>query len=272
MNFVRLGDGMMCECYTCRMAKAAVREVPPLGPEECLQQALGATTAAARVRLARTGLAAPTFEDLEIQGLLLRELHRGLLDQGLFEAAEEAALQGAAVFSKNRDEDAEPLEDVLLQAAARAALARGDGEAAIAHVQRAARKAPKVRRAFHHWTLGSLLFLAKRYTEAAAALARASRLSGTDAAGKALYRGHLALVKTAQGEPPADLQATVNTLAAAPTAAGYGSFVLGHLAYAAGEFPVAERYLRRFLAGTNDVALAGEIAMSQATLAKITEG
>jgi tetratricopeptide (TPR) repeat protein len=272
MNFVRLGDGMMCECYTRRMAKAAVREVPPLGPEECLQQALGATTAVARVRLARTGLAAPTFEDLEIQGLLLRELHRGLLDQGLFEAAEEAALQGAAVFSKNRDEDAEPLEDVLLQAAARAALARGDGETAIAHVQRAARKAPKGRRAFHHWTLGSLLFLAKRYSEAAVSLARASRLSGGDAAGKALYRGHLALVKTAQGEPPADLQATVNALAAAPTAAGYGSFVLGHLAYAAGEFPVAERYLRRFLAGTKDVALAGEIAMSQATLAKITEG
>jgi len=51
---------------------------------------------------------------------------------------------------------------------------------AIGHLRLAARSGPASRRAFHFWTLGSLLYLEHRYTEAASALSRAVRWGTTD--------------------------------------------------------------------------------------------
>ncbi|HEY6463488.1 MAG TPA: tetratricopeptide repeat protein, partial [Polyangiaceae bacterium] len=122
------------------------------------------------------------------------------------------------------------------------------------------------------WTLGSVLFLVHRYAEATAALARAARWGTRD---KPLYRAHLALVRLATGEHVDDLQATIDQLAAAPCGQGYGRFVLGHLAYAAGAWPAARRYLEAFVRRTDAsrpslaIALEAELRMARATLAKM---
>src|SRR5690606_3072018 len=156
---------------------------------------------------------------------------------------------------------------------ARAALANGDLEGALGHLRAAARKGPASRRPFHLWTLGSVLFLARRYPEAVAALERASRWGTKD---KPLYRAHLALARLSAGDKVVDLQDTIIQLAEAPCGQGYGRFVLGHLAYAAGEWDSAKRYLDAFLKRTVasrpalGIALEGEVRMTRATLAKMS--
>jgi hypothetical protein len=137
----------------------------------------------------------------------------------------------------------------------------------------AARRGPASRRPFHLWTLGGTLFMAHRYAEALGALERAVRWGTHD---KPLYRAHLALVRLATGERVGDLQATIEQLAAAPCGQGYGRFVLGHLAYAAGAWPLARKYLEAFVRRTDAsrpslaIALDGELKMARATLAKMS--
>jgi tetratricopeptide (TPR) repeat protein len=161
---------------------------------------------------------------------------------------------------------------VVHQDAARAALAAGDVDEAVSHLRRAARRGPASRRPFHLWTLGSVLFLAQRYDEATAALERAVRWGTRD---RPLYKAHLALVRIAAGEVLPDLQSTIDDLAAAPCGQGYGRFVLGHLAYAAGVWPVARRYLDAFVRRTRSsrpvlaIALAAELSMARSTLSKM---
>lgn len=196
--------------------------------------------------------------------MLLRQLYLSLFEGRRFQQAHSVALQALEL---------DVLSDVLNQDAARAALANGDLESALAHLRAAARRGPASRRPFHLWTLGGTLFLAQRYAEATAALARAARWGTKD---KPLYRAHLALVRVAAGEHVDNLQDTINQLAEAPCGQGYGRFVLGHLAYAAGEWPVAKRYLEAFLRRTTasrsalGIALEGEIRMTRATLAKMS--
>jgi hypothetical protein len=74
-----------------------------------------------------------------------------------------------------------------------------------------------------------------------------------------------------------DLEETVEALAHAPCGQGYGRFVLGHLAYAAGDWEVAHRYLDAFVRRTEGaravmgIALEGEMRMTKATLAKMAK-
>ena len=70
----------------------------------------------------------------------------------------------------------------------------------------------------------------------------------------------------------------IDDLSSAPCGHGYGRFVLGHLAYAAGEWEAAPRFLEAFVRGTQThenptigTSLAGEIAMTRATLAKMAK-
>jgi hypothetical protein len=162
---------------------------------------------------------------------------------------------------------------VIHQDAARAALGAQDVEAAVVHLRVAARRGPASRRPFHLWTLGSVLFLAHRYAESAAALARAVRWGTRD---KPLYRAHLALVRVAAGDKVDGMQSTIDELASTPCGQGYGRFVLGHLAYAAGAWDAARRYLEAFVSRTEGarpalaLALDGELKMSRATLAKMS--
>jgi tetratricopeptide (TPR) repeat protein len=196
--------------------------------------------------------------------MLLRQLYLSHYEARRFRRAEEVALQALRL---------DVLCDVFHQDAARAAVGSGDLDAAVAHLRVAARRGPASRRPFHLWTLGSLLFLAHRYAEASGALARAARWGTGD---KPLYRAHLALVRIAAGEQVHDLSMTMEELAAAPCGQGYGRFVLGHLAYAAGAWGAARRFLDAFVRRTEGarpalaLALDGELKMSRATLAKMS--
>ncbi|MGA7118528.1 MAG: tetratricopeptide repeat protein [Polyangiaceae bacterium] len=224
---------------------------------------MAARSPAARGRWARQGLAARIGLDNTTKAMLLRQLCLAHYETGRFSKAHTVALQALEL---------EVLCDVLHQDAARAALGEGDAKSALSHLRRAARRAPPSRRAFHLWTLGSVLFLLHRYAEAAAVLARAVRWGTHD---KPLYRAHLALVRIALGEPVEDLQAVIDDLGSAPCGQGYGRFVLGHLAYAAGKWSAARRYLLAFVRRTEAarpalaMALRGELQMARATLGKM---
>ncbi len=233
-------------------------------PEDFLRRAMAARTAGMRARWAQRGLASRAPLDKTTQAMLLRQLYLSRFEARRFTEAHEVALEAAAL---------DVMPDVMLQDAARAAIADGDLETALGHLRGAARRGPASRRPFHLWTLGSALFLAHRYPEAIAALARAARWGTKD---KPLYRAHLALARIAGGEPAGDLQSVIDELAHAPCGQGYGRFVLGHLAYAAGEWDVAKRYLEAFVRRTDAarpamaMALDPEVRMAKATLAKMS--
>lgn len=216
-----------------------------------------------RARFAKQGLAARAPLDRTTHAMLLRQLYLAYFEAERFEAALETVESALEL---------EVLPDVLHQDAARAALASGHLDDAVSHLRAAARRGPASRRPFHLWTLGSVLFLAHRYDESVSALERAVRWGTRD---KPLYRAHLALARISAGERVNDLQGTIDELATAPCGQGYGRFVLGHLAYAAGEFGVARRYLDAFIRRTEaaraamGIALAGEVRMARATLAKM---
>jgi tetratricopeptide (TPR) repeat protein len=229
-----------------------------------LHKAMTARSPAARARWARQGLAAHSPLDKTTQAMLLRQLYLSHYEARRFGRALDIALQAIELAV---------LGDVLHQDAARAALATGDVDAAVSHLRMAARRGPASRRPFHLWTLGSTLFMAHRYAEALSALERAVRWGTRD---KPLYRAHLALVRVASGERVPDLQSTIDELATAPCGQGYGRFVLGHLAYAAGSWPSAQRYLAAFIRRTEasrpslGIALDAELKMAHATLAKMS--
>lgn len=233
-------------------------------PEECLRKAMAARSARSRGMHARRGLAQHGPLDRTTHAMLLRQLYLSHFEGRRFRQAHMVALQALEL---------DVLSDVLNQDAARAALADGDLESALGHLRAAARRGPASRRPFHLWTLGSVLFLAQRYDESAAALSRAVRWGTQD---KPLYRAHLALAQIAGGRKVSDLQETIHALAEAPCGQGYGRFVLGHLAYAAGEWTAAKRYLDAFLKRTAasrpalGIALEGEVRMAKATLSKMT--
>jgi tetratricopeptide (TPR) repeat protein len=247
----------------------APKESPPTSrvaaPEQWLQKAMSAKTPAARARFAQKGLSTRGPLDKTTQTMLLRQLYLSLFETRKFERAQLVAEEAIALGV---------LVDVMHQDAARASLASGSLGPAIVHLRAATRRAPASRRAFHYWTLGSVLFLDQRYDESIAALERASRWGTTD---KPLYRAHLALVRIASGGRVQDLQGTIDDLAEAPCGQGYGRFVLGHLAYAAREWEVARKYLGAFVKRTEasrtlmSIALEGEVAMAKATLAKMAE-
>jgi tetratricopeptide (TPR) repeat protein len=246
------------KCYVFR-----VRATKALLPEDFLRKAMAAKTPRGRALHARRGLSARAPLDPTTHAMLLRQLYLSLFEGRKFREALDIAAQALKL---------DVLPDVLSQDAARAALADGDLDAAIFHLRVAARRGPASRRPFHFWTLGSTLFLARRYEEAISALERAARWGTRD---KPLYRAHLALAKIAGGESVAHLQDTINALAEAPCGQGYGRFVLGHLAYAAGEWNAARRYLEAFVRRTTaarpalGIALEGELRMARSTLSKM---
>jgi len=217
---------------------------------------------ASRGKYARAGLAVESI-DPTTQAMLLRQLYLCHFETRRFREAWDLALQAARL---------DVLPDVLLQDAARAALAAGDLDAAVGHLRAAALRSPPSRRAFHYWTLGSTLLVARKYKESIAFLAKANRGRGD----KTLYRAHLALARIAGGEDPGPgVQDTIRALANSPSSRGYGRFVLGHLLYAAGEWAAATKCLTAFVTRLEGgrtaaaIALEGELRMARATLLKI---
>ena len=192
--------------------------------------------------------------------MLLRQLYLAFYASGHFERAYDIASSALEL---------RVLEDVVQQDCARAKHAAGDIEGAIGHLRLAARQAPASRRAFHWWTLGSLLYLERRYEDAIAALVRAARWGTRD---KPLYQGHLLLAKIAAGMKTRGVNQAISRLASCAAGQGYGRFVLGHLAYHAGRLEEANAWLTSFVDRTQrghaamSTALRGEVAMARNTL------
>ena len=238
---------------------------PAASPEESLRKAIAARTAGTRLKHARTGLAYHGPLDPTVHAMLLRQVYLALFETRRFEEALDVARQATSL---------NVLADVLHHDAARAAFAAGAVEGAVQHLRVASRCGPPARRSQHLWTLGSTLFLVQRYPEAIAALIRAARWATRE---KPLYRAHLALARLAAGETVADLQEITDALAQAACGQGYGRFVLGHLAYAAGEWTIAQRYLEAFVRRCTvgrtamGIALEAELRMARATLAKMAK-
>lgn len=224
---------------------------------------MGARTTSARAKYARLGLASRSPLDRTTQTLLLRQLYLAYFEARRFQEAREVATQMLALGV---------LPDVAHQDAARACLAENDFEAAIGHLRLAARRCPASRRAFHLWTLGSVLLVLGRNEEAASALARALRWGTTD---KPLYRAHLALARKASGKIVRRLDRTIDELAEAPCGQGYGRFVLGRLCAHAGRHDEAIFHLDAFVRRTTmqrtalAIALEHELAEARRVLAEL---
>jgi tetratricopeptide (TPR) repeat protein len=234
-----------------------------LGAEEWLKKAMQARSSTERMKCARQGLASHERLDRTTQAMLLRQLYLALFEDLAFAEAYQVALQAAELGV---------LTDVLLQDAARAALAANDLENALQHLRSAARHGPASRRPFHQWTLGSILYLAQRYEESIRVLSQAARWGTRD---KPLYKAHLALAKLSAGIRVDNIDVLFRELVDAPCGQGYGRFVLGHLAYAAREPAMAKKYLSVFVKRTRAapilqaIALNAELEMAEATLAKL---
>jgi tetratricopeptide (TPR) repeat protein len=224
---------------------------------------MAARSARTRAKYAKLGLAATSRIDRTTQAMLLRQLYLAHYEGRRFARALEVAVQLIRL---------QVLTDVAHQDAARACQALGEVTQAVGHLRLAARSSPASRRAFHLWTLGSLLYLERRYSEAASALSRASRWGTTD---KPLYIGHLALARLSQGETLPELDRIIEQLEAAPCGNGYGRFVLGKLCGHAGRRSDAIRYLEAFVRRTTGgrtalaIALEGELVEAKRTLGEM---
>jgi tetratricopeptide (TPR) repeat protein len=243
------------------MTRARAHARPePTSPEVLLRKASLARTPVSRAKYAQRGLSHRGALDRTTRTMLLRQLYLSHMEGRRFSEA--------LVVAEQMLESA-IMPDVARQDAARACLGLGDRDAALVHLRIASRVSPAARRAFHLWTLGSVLFLAGQHREAAGALGRAARWGTTD---KPLYRAQLLLARRAAGESVSGLATVRERLEEAACGQGYGQFVLGAVAFEQGDFEASERYLAMFVRRATtgrvalEVALAGEVAHARRLL------
>ncbi|HKO93140.1 MAG TPA: tetratricopeptide repeat protein [Polyangiaceae bacterium] len=232
-----------------------------------LRKATSAQTSGARAKYATRGLAT-AGDDRTLRAMLLRQLYLSQMESERFAEASETAR--AAV-------ELGVLTDVACQDLARAYLGLGRHREAIEELRRASRVGPASRRAFHLWTLGSVLYFREDYTAAAAAFERAARW-GTTA--RPLYRAQLLLARLSAGRrltprTSGALSEARQALEAAPCGGGYGRYVLGELAHRQGDGAAARRYLEEFVARADGgrvalrVGLSSELARARSLLSKL---
>lgn len=248
-----------------KMSRSRASTAESVTPESYLRKATLARSSGLRAKYALRGLGTNGRISRTTRAMLLRQLYLSHMEGRRFEEALATAerMVGLGV-----------MPDVARQDAARACLGLGDQEGAVAHLRLASRVSPPSRRAFHLWTLGSVLYLAGRHRDAIGALSRAARWGTTD---RPLYQAQLALSRLASGEqaPLEELRALRERLADAPCGQGYGQFVLGELAFCEEDFEAARRYLRGFVKRSTSgrvalaVALQGEIARARRLLARM---
>lgn len=242
------------------MARTRVSSAPGPNPEFLLRKATLARTSGTRAKYAERGLAFSAGLDRTTRALLLRQLYLSHMEGRRFTEA---------LFAAEQMIEADIMPDVARQDAARACLGLEDRDKAIDHLRLASRVSPPARRAFHLWTLGSVLYLMGHYREATGALMRAHRWGTTE---RPLYLAQAALARRAAGEASPDLAALRERLSDSPCGQGYGQFVLGELACVGGDYAAARQYLRLFIKRTTsgrvalEVALSGEIAHARQLL------
>ncbi len=233
------------------------------GPDEWLARAVAAESAEERRSCAEEGLASSAVSDADTEALLWRELYLADFALGEYSNALQSAVRGA---------DCGEMVDVFFQDAANAALAMGKPSLALNYLGRATSTAPLRRRGFHLWSRGALHYVLGNLPRASFDLRRAVRSAPEN---DPLALAHLALVEVSRGNEVESLSEIVKALLDSPARDGYGRFVLGHLAYAAGDKRASSRYLSAFadyVSGTDGPTrahLAGELAMTRATLAKL---
>jgi len=232
-----------------------------------LRKATTAQTSGARAKYATRGLA-KAGADRTLRAMLLRQLYLSQMESESFAEASETAR--AAI-------ELGVLADVACQDLARAYLGLGRHREAIEELRRASRIGPASRRAFHLWTLGSVLYFREDFTAAGAAFERAARW-GTTA--RPLYRAQLLLSRLSAGRKPTSrisgaLAEARQALEAAPCGSGYGRYVLGELAHRQGDAAAARRYLEEFVARADGgrvalrVGLSAELARARSLLSKL---
>jgi tetratricopeptide (TPR) repeat protein len=216
-----------------------------------LRKATLAESAGARAKYATRGLAA-AGDDRTMRAMLLRQLYLSHMEAERFDKASEIAR--AAV-------ELGVMADVACQDLARAYLGLGRHREAIDELRRASRLGPASRRAFHLWTLGSVLYFRGDYSGAEVALERASRW-GTTA--RPLYEAQLALARAylaPEGAALPNFAELREGLEAAPCGQGYGRFVLGELAHRQGDWAGAREYLEAFVARVEEGRVALRVGL-----------
>lgn len=207
--------------------------------EDFLRKATLAQSSGARAKYATRGLA-KAGSDPTMRAMLLRQLYLSHMEASRFGEASEIARAAIALGV---------MADVACQDLARAYLGLGRHREAIEELRRASRVGPASRRAFHLWTLGSVLYFNEEYAAAAVTFERAVRW-GTTA--RPLYEAQLLLAKDSAGQAAsADRSARFaeirQALEEAPCGQGYGRFVLGELAHRQGDPLGAREYLEEFI-------------------------
>ncbi len=232
--------------------KRAAAAAPAVTPELLLRKATLARTSITRAKYAQRGLAHEAPLDHTTRVLLLRQLYLSHMEGRRFADALSIAEQML---------ETSVMPDVARQDAARACLGLGDREKAIEHLRIGSRVSPPARRAFHLWTLGSVLYLEGRYPDACGALSRAARWGTTD---KPLYLAGWGLARLAAGDAVSadELASLRERLSDAPCGQGYGQFVLGELCFALGDDAGAARYLRAFLKRVTGGRVALQVSLS----------
>ena len=182
--------------------------------------------------------------------MLLRQLYLSHMEARRFAEALEVAEQMVAC---------NVMADVARQDAARACLGLGDDQSAIQHLRLASRVSPAARRAFHLWTLGSVLYLNGRPRDAVGALERAARWGTTD---KPLYLAQALLARLAAGERVDGLDRAREELEESACGQGYGQFVLGELAFQDKDYEAARQFLTAFVRRTTGGRVALEVALA----------
>jgi len=247
------------------MSRTRGSEAPAATPEAMLRKASLATTAGLRAKYALRGLGHRGTVDRTTRAMLLRQLYLSHMESRRFEEALGVAEQMVHL---------DVMPDVARQDVARAHLGMQQVDEAIRHLRLASRSCPPSRRAFHLWTLGSVLCLSGRPREAISALSRAVRWSTTD---RPLYRAQLALAKIACDEDPGDLNDLRDRLADAPCGQGYGKFVLGELSYHMKADAEAIEYLSEFIRRSTGgrvalaVALEAEVSRARTLLRRLKQ-
>ncbi len=230
--------------------RPAVASAAAVTPELLLRKATLARTSVTRAKYAERGLSQAAPLDHTTRVLLLRQLYLSYMEGRRF--ADALAIAEQMV-------DTTVMPDVARQDAARACLGLGERDKAIEHLRIGSRVSPPARRAFHLWTLGTVLYLEGRYTDACGTLSRAARWGTTD---KPLYLAGLGLARLAAGEEVPELAELRERLSDAPCGQGYGQFVLGELCFALGDYAGAARYLRTFLKRVTSGRVALQVSLS----------
>ena len=215
---------------------ASALSATPSPSEAFLQRAIAATEPEHRERWAREGLdlddprRAPDTHFLLLRQLYLAQLERDRWDD--------------AIAIASRMAEVGPFADLAHNDRSRALTARGDTDAAIAAQREALEAAPKERRSFHGFFLGTLLHFAGDVPEALAAIAKAERAAGRD---RPLVRALGAYVRLDAGLAVQRLSGITSELARSRAREGYGQFLLGMIAHHVGDRARAAAHLRAFL-------------------------